>query len=67
MTRFKKWLLNKLVRDEICGDNPLPCIKEVYRTIRVACEDRFPEDNHPTITGYLQEQFEKANDQSAPA
>lgn len=61
MTRFERWFLKRLLRREVWqGPGHDQRIAGLYGLIREACEKEFFEDNAPTLSAFLAECFEQA-------
>lgn len=61
MKKLKEWLLKRLIREQVKqGPNHERNIREMYRTIRLACQDEFYEDNQLSLDLYLRDRFEDA-------
>jgi hypothetical protein len=61
MNRFERWFMNRIIRREVRqGFDHHGQITELYRMIRMACENEFYEDNLVTQNSYLREWFENS-------
>jgi len=61
MNIFERWFLRRIIRRECRqGYDHQEKITNLYREIRVACEQEFYEDNLTTQNSYLTEWFEKS-------
>lgn len=59
MTKFERWFLRRIIKKQVRqGPYHIENIKDLYREIRVACEQEFYEDNLATQNSYLTEWFE---------
>lgn len=59
MSPFERWFMKRIIRKEVRqGYDHQERITEMYRMIRVACEDEFYEDNLITQNAYLREWHE---------
>jgi hypothetical protein len=60
MTRFQKWMLKQIFRQEVRqGFDHDRRITNLYAMIREAARNEFTEDNEPTADSFLRECFEK--------
>lgn len=60
MNRLERWFLQRVLRNEVThGYDHDKRISALYGMIRAAAEDEFTEDNAPTLSDFLSEQFEK--------
>lgn len=59
MTKFEQWIMKRIIRKEVRqgADHPQR-ITELYRMVRVACENEFYEDNILSQNAYLREWHE---------
>lgn len=61
MNRFERmvaqWLINHIM---ILGWRVKPNLIELFTMIREKAEDKFPEDNTPTLDAFLQEAFDES-------
>lgn len=61
MNKFETWLLKRIIKREVRqGPEHPKKIVDLYKMIRVACENEFYEDNTVTMNSYLTEWFEKS-------
>jgi hypothetical protein len=61
MNRFERWFMKRIIRREVRqGYDHQERITEMYRMIRVACENEFTEDNLITQNVYLREWHENS-------
>lgn len=61
MNKIEKWFLNRIIEREVRQDYDHPKkITELYKMIRVACEEEFTEDNTATLNDFLTECFENS-------
>ena len=60
MSRFEKWILKGIfAKAVIQGPDHTHNITKLYSMIREACDEKFREDNSPTIDHFLLECFDK--------
>ena len=56
MNKFERWIMNRIIRKEVIqGFDHDERIINMYRMIRIACENEFTEDNVYTRNAYLRE------------
>jgi hypothetical protein len=58
MTKLEGWFLTRLLKKLVIQGNHGDNIEDLYRRIRIAVIEEFPEDTVPTINTYLKELFE---------
>ena len=59
MNRFERWFLRRIIKREVrqSYDHNIR-ITDLYKEIRIACENEFTEDNVATMNHALREWFE---------
>ncbi len=61
MNVFERWFLKRVIaRECIQGFDHPERITNLYKEIRIACENEFTEDNVPTLNHSLREWFENS-------
>ena len=61
MNKFEKWIMNRIIQREVRqGPAHRQNIIDLYKMIRIACEQEFYEDNTVTMNSNLTEWFEKS-------
>lgn len=59
MTVFERWFLRRIIKKQVRQDyDHNEKITDIYREIRIACENEFYEDNLVTMNTNLTEWFE---------
>jgi hypothetical protein len=61
MNKFEQWFMKRIIKREVRQDfDHDKKITDLYKLIRVACENEFYEDNTVTMNSNLTEWFEKS-------
>jgi hypothetical protein len=61
MNWLESWLLKRIIRKQVIqGTDHHVRITNLYRMIRLACEDEFTEDNTPTLNAFLKDCFDES-------
>lgn len=61
MNKFEEWFLKRIIKREVRQDyDHANRITNLYKMIRVSCEEEFYEDNLITLNSNLTEWFEKS-------
>ena len=60
MNKVEEWFMKRIIKREVRQGDHQKKIINLYREIRVACEQEFYEDNVVTMNSYLTEWFEKS-------
>lgn len=61
MNKFEEWFVRRIIQREVRQNYDHPQkITNLYKMIRVACEDEFYEDNTATMNSNLQEWFDNS-------
>jgi len=61
MNKFEEWMMKRIIKREVRQgfDHPKKIV-DLYKMIRVACENEFYEDNTVTMNSNLGEWFENS-------
>jgi predicted component of viral defense system (DUF524 family) len=61
MNKFEEWIVTRIIKREVRqGFGHRQNIIDLYKMIRVACENEFYEDNTVTMNSNLKEWFEQS-------